>query len=149
VYARQRTSQESKSLRKHVQFADYYKDCYKDPNPTRAQRASVRVCKELQTFVNKVGAIQVFCLKTSRAESPSTDRYRLSRIFDNVSFCQNPYYRQHTLQFQVSTVYKTKANKVRLVDLREADGSKPRGCLDWLKRSKATNVLCEPGLYLE
>jgi hypothetical protein len=72
----------------------------------------------------------VFCPKASRTESPSTDRYRLSKVFDNVSFCQNPYFGQQTLRFQVSTVYKTKANKVRPVDPRETDGSKPRGCLD-------------------
>jgi hypothetical protein len=49
----------------------------------------------------------------------------------------------------VSTAYKTKANKVRPVDPRETDGSKPRGSLDWLKRSKANDVLCESRLYLE
>jgi hypothetical protein len=35
------------------------------------------------------------------------------------------------------------------VDLRKTDGSKPERCLDWLKRSKANNVLCKPGLYSE
>jgi hypothetical protein len=90
VYAKQRTSQESKSLRKHVQFADFtscYKDYYKGLNATDTYRTSV----------NRVKAIQVFCLRASRAESPSTDRYRLSRIFDNISFCQNPYFGQQTL----------------------------------------------------
>jgi hypothetical protein len=72
----------------------------------------------------------MFCSKTSKAESLSIDRYQLSKTFDNVSFCQNPYVRQQTLRFQVFTVYKTKANKVCLVDPRETDGSKPRGCLD-------------------
>ena len=49
----------------------------------------------------------------------------------------------------MSTTYKTKANKVRLVDLGKTDGSKPGGCLDWLERSKANDVLCKPGLYSE
>ena len=49
----------------------------------------------------------------------------------------------------MSTVYKTKANKVRPVDPGETDGSKPRGCLDWLEKSKANNILCKLGLYLE
>jgi len=49
----------------------------------------------------------------------------------------------------VSTTYKTKANKVCLVDPRETDSSKPRGWLDWLERSKANNVLCELRLYSE
>jgi hypothetical protein len=49
----------------------------------------------------------------------------------------------------VSTIYKTKANKVRPVDLGETDGSKPGGCLDWLEKSKANDILCEPGLYSE
>ena len=49
----------------------------------------------------------------------------------------------------MSTAYKTKANKVRPVDPREIDGSKPGGCLDWLEKSKANDILCEPGLYSE
>ena len=92
----------------------------------------------------------MFCPKASRAESPSTDEYRLSRTFDSVSFCQNPYSGQRALRFQVSTTYKTKANKVRLVDLRKTDGSKPGGCLDWLERSKADDIPTQdPGLYSE
>ena len=47
------------------------------------------------------------------------------------------------------TTYKTKANKVRLVDPRQTDSSKPRGCLDWLKRSRASNVPCGLGMYTE
>ena len=48
----------------------------------------------------------------------------------------------------MATTYKTKANKVRLVDPGETDGSKPRGCLDWLERSKIDDVLClESRLY--
>jgi hypothetical protein len=33
------------------------------------------------------------------------------------------------------------------VDPEETNGSKPRGSLDWLKRSKANDVFCKPGLY--
>jgi len=35
------------------------------------------------------------------------------------------------------------------VDPREIDGSKPGGCLDWLEKSKANDILCELGLYSE
>ena len=42
--------------------------------------------------------------------------------------------------FKWQLAYKTKANKVRLVDPRETDGSKPRGCLDWFEKSKADDV---------
>jgi hypothetical protein len=35
----------------------------------------VRTCKELRAFVKRVGAIQVFCPKASRAESLSIDGY--------------------------------------------------------------------------
>ena len=49
----------------------------------------------------------------------------------------------------MSTMYKTKANKVRLVDLRKTDGSKLGRCLDWLEKSKVNNVLSKPGLYLQ
>jgi hypothetical protein len=42
--------------------------------------------------------------------------------------------------FQVAIVYKTKANKVQLVDLSDVDGSKPRGYIDWFKRSKVDDI---------
>jgi len=71
----------------------------------------------------------VFCLRASGAESLSRGGYKLSRVFDDVSFCQNPYLGQQQ-SLQVSTAYKTKANKVRLVDLRETNGSKPSRCLN-------------------
>jgi hypothetical protein len=101
-------------------------------------------------FVKRIGAIQVFCPKASGAEGLSGDRYRLSKIFDDVSFCQNPYLgRQQSLQFRVSTAYKTKANKVRPVDPGQTDSSKPGRCLDWLEKSKASDVPCEPRLYAE
>jgi len=48
----------------------------------------------------------------------------------------------------VATAYKTKANKVRPVDPRKTDGSKPRGCLDWFEMSKANDVPCQdPGQF--
>ena len=68
--------------------------------------------------------------------------YRLSRIIDDVSLCQSPYSRRQIPRFQVATAYKTKANKVRLVDPSQTDGSKPRGCLDWFEKSKANDVPC-------
>jgi len=60
---------------------DYYKDYYK----------GLETRKELQEPIKQVGAIQVFCLRTSSAESLSEGRYKLLRVFDDVSFCQNPY----------------------------------------------------------
>jgi hypothetical protein len=81
--------------------------------------------------VKQVGAIQVFCLGASRAEGLSIGGYRLSRIFNDVSLSQSPYYGRPRLPlFQVATAYKKKADKVRLIDPSETDGSKPRGCLD-------------------
>ena len=90
----------------------------------------------------------MFCLRTSSAKSLSKGGYKLSRVFDDVSFCQNPYLRQQQ-RFQVSTIYKTKANKVRLVDPRQTDGFKPKRCLDWLKRSRASNIPYRPRMYTE
>jgi len=49
----------------------------------------------------------------------------------------------------VFTTYKTKANKVRLVDPRQTDSFKPRRCLDWLKRLRASNVPCGLRMYTE
>jgi len=48
----------------------------------------------------------------------------------------------------VATAYKTKANKVRPVDPRKTDGSKPGGCLDWFEMLKADDVPCQdPGQF--
>ena len=69
------------------------------------------------------------------------------RIVNNFSFAQNLYFRQNQM-FQVSTVYKTKANKVWPVDLGKSDSSKPGGRLDQLEQSKLDNVPCQdPGQY--
>jgi len=40
----------------------------------------------------------------------------------------------------VVTAYKTKANKVRLVDPKKTDGFKLKGCLDWFEKLKAKDV---------
>ena len=40
----------------------------------------------------------------------------------------------------MAIAYKIKANKVRLVDSSDSDGSKPRGCIDWFERSKAEDI---------
>jgi hypothetical protein len=126
-------------------FEDYYKDCYKGSETRKELQEPI---KRLRASVKQVGAIQVFCLRTSSAESLSGGGYKLSRVFDDVSFCQNPYLGRQQ-RFQVSTAYKTKANKVRLVDPRQTDSFKPRGCLDWLERSRASNVPCGPRMYTE
>jgi hypothetical protein len=71
----------------------------------------------------------------------------MSRIVDDFSFAQDPYFVRNRT-YRVATAYKTKANKVRLVDLGDSDGSKLRGRSDWFERSKADDVLCQdPGLY--
>jgi hypothetical protein len=50
----------------------------------------------------------------------------------------------------VATAYKTKANKVQLVDSSDADGSKPGGCMDWFEKSKADDIPSQdPGKYLD
>jgi hypothetical protein len=148
----QRTGQKPKSLRKHVRFADpFHQPGWENATEglrmdrrftdvSTGIRKPVRIRKELRASVKRVGAIQVFCPKASKAENLSANGYRLSRIFDDVSLCQNPYFGRRTLRFQVATAYKTKANKVRPVDPGETDGSKPGGCLDWLERSKADDV---------
>ena len=40
----------------------------------------------------------------------------------------------------MATAYKSKANKVRLVDSSDVDGSKPGGCMDWFERSKVEDI---------
>jgi len=42
----------------------------------------------------------------------------------------------------VATAYKTKANKVRLVDPKKTNSSKLRGCLDWFEKLKVEDVPC-------
>ena len=42
----------------------------------------------------------------------------------------------------MATAYKTKANKVRLVDPKKTDGFKLKGCLDWFEKLKAEDVPC-------
>jgi hypothetical protein len=49
--------------------------------------------------------------------------------------------------YRVSTAYKTKDKKVRPVDSRESDGSRPGGVTDWMERSKATDVKHPLGPY--
>jgi hypothetical protein len=66
----------------------------------------------------------------------------MSRIVDSLSLCSNLYSGQIWL-FRVSTAYKTKANKVWLVDSSKMDSSKPGGQLDWLEQSKLDDVPCQ------
>jgi hypothetical protein len=124
-------------------FKDYYKDYYKGSETRKELQEPI---KRLRASIKQVGAIQVFCLRTSSAESLSKGGYRLSRVFNDVSFCQNPYLGRQQ-RFQVFTTYKTKANKVCLVNPRQTDSFKPRRCLDWLERSKASNVPYGPRMY--
>ena len=64
----------------------------------------------------------------------------MSKIVDNFFFAQDLYFRQNWM-FQVLTVYKTKANKVQLVDLGKTDSSKPSRSLNWFEKSKLDNFL--------
>jgi hypothetical protein len=47
----------------------------------------------------------------------------------------------------MATAYKMKANKVRLVDLRETNSFKLGGTLNWFERLKADDIPSQPGLY--
>jgi hypothetical protein len=126
-----------------VEFADYHTDYYKDSTKVPDFVRPVQTREELQASAKRVGAVQVFCPRASNAGG-----YRLSRIFDDVSLRQSPYSgRPQIPLFQVATAYKKKADKVRPVDPGETDGSKPRGCLDWLEKSKADDVPCQLGSY--
>jgi hypothetical protein len=58
---------------------------------------------------------------------------------DSFYFAQGPYFGRPPT-FRVATTYKTKANKVQLVDSSDVDGSKLGGCMDWSKRSKAEDI---------
>jgi hypothetical protein len=99
--------------------------------------------------IKRIGAIQISHPQPSQVGDLATGEYRMSRTVDSFSFTQNPYFRQPQT-FRVSTVYKTKANKVRLVDPGETDGSKPRGRPDWFEWSKADDVPClDPGKYAD
>ena len=118
-------------------FTDDYRDL----------RTSVRTVTARKTSVKRVGAVQVFCPKTSKLEDFSAYGYRLSRVFDDISLCRSPYSGQRSLRFQVATAYKTKAKKVRPVDPSGTDGSKPGGCLDWFEKSKASDVPSRLGRY--
>ena len=90
----------------------------------------------------------MFCPRAIGVGDLSTGGYRLSRIIDDFSFCQDPYFGRQIPRFQVATAYKTKANKVRPVDPGKTDGSKPGGCLDWFEKLKAEDVPCQdPGQF--
>jgi hypothetical protein len=89
--------------------------------------------------IKRIGTIQVFCPRPSKAGDLATGKYKMSRKVDSFSFTQDPYFRRPQT-FRVATAYKTKANKVHLVDSSDADGSKPRGCIDWFKRSKVDDI---------
>jgi hypothetical protein len=118
-----------KSLKKRVRFEALF------PRPDGGkilQRMKAPVTRNTATIlvgiVKRIGAVQVFRPKTTR-NAARTREYRMSRIVDDFSFAQNPYIGRIWM-FRVSTVYKTKANKVRLVDLGDSDGSKLGGCSD-------------------
>jgi hypothetical protein len=80
---------------------------------------------------------------------PGIGEYRMSRLIDDFSFAYDLYFGRNWT-FRVAIAYKTKANKVRLVDPGETDGSKPGGSLDWLEKSKTSDVPCQnPGKYAD
>jgi hypothetical protein len=100
------------------------------------------ICKGLQGSVKRIEAIQVFYPRPRQIEDSFTENYRMSRIVDSLSLYSNLYSGQ-IWSFQVSTAYKTKANKVWPVDPGKTEGSKPRGQLDWLEQSQLDDVLCQ------
>src|SRR5438045_4389827 len=61
--------------------------------------------------------------------------YRLSRTVDEFSMLSKAYV------VKVGTLHKRKDDKVRPVDLGVSDGSKPGGILDWVEKSKLTDVV--------
>jgi hypothetical protein len=145
-----------KDLQKPVRS---YKGLQGFANDCKDLQKLVRSCKRLQEFTDerkdpqsahkttsttaktmkRIGAIQVFCPRPSKAGDLATGKYRMSRKADSFSFIQDPYFRRPRT-FRVATAYKTKANKVRPVDSSDVDGSKPGGCMDWFERSKADDI---------
>ena len=58
-----------------------------------------------------------------------------------------PLFSQGPLEFSVATAYKRKAQKVRPVNPNRTDGRKPGEVLDWVERSKLSDVISTPGKY--
>ena len=82
-----------------------------------------------------IGLIRVFRPKKGCSDDLDTSKYRMSKIVDEFTLVSKT-----ISKYKVSTVYKRKADKVQLVDPSGTDGSKPRGILDWVEKSKKTNV---------
>src|ERR1700730_2236497 len=111
-------------------FADDRKELQEFANGCKDLQKPVRSCKELQGLIvgrkelqstrkttsttaktmKRIGAIQVFCPRPSKAGDLATGEYRLSTNVDSFSFTQNPYFGRPQM-FRVATAYKTKANK--------------------------------------
>src|SRR5436189_3133072 len=87
-------------------------------------------------------AIRVFRPKIGGREELEAGEYCFSRIVDEFSMLAK------STIFRVCTVRKKKADKVRPVDLGVSDSSKPGGVLNWVEKSKKTDVVCDKkGMY--
>ena len=64
-----------------------------------------------------------------------TGKYCFSRIADKFSILSK------FTMFRVYTIQKKKADKVQLVDLGVSDRSKPGSILDWVEKSKLTDIV--------
>jgi hypothetical protein len=85
-------------------------------------------------------AVRVFQPKVIRVgDEETTKGYKLSRISDGFSLNLGL-----PREFGVFAIYKRKADKVRPVDYGISDGKSPRGVLNWVERSKESDIYNEP-----
>jgi hypothetical protein len=122
-------------------FTDGYRSLQELTDDRKATAKAARTIVSTAKAVKRLGAIQVFRPRVARPMDPGIGEYRMSRLIDDFSFAHDPYFGRNRT-FRVATAYKTKANKVRPVDPGETDGSKPGGSLDWLEKSKTSDVPC-------
>jgi hypothetical protein len=134
------------------ELASDCKEAQEFANGCKDLQKPIRICKRLQGLTagrkEPQGARKT--TSTTARVFPQPGRGNISlRNMDSFSFAQDPYFgRPQT--FRVATAYKTKANKVRLVDPSETDGSKPRGYMDWFEKSKADDIPSQdPRKYLD
>jgi hypothetical protein len=86
----------------------------------------------------RVGGVRVFRPKIGKREDFEKGGCRFSRKSDEYTILSE--LARRTQRVEVNRAYKRKAEKVRLVDLGESDGSKPGGVTDWIAKSKEKDV---------
>ena len=77
----------------------------------------------------------MFRPKIEKGEELETREYYFSRIIDELSMLSKLYI------VKVGTMRKRKVDKVQLVDLGVYDKSKLGGILDWVAKSKETDIV--------